>query len=215
MTLSHSQQFSTPFFKYRVLKVQFAEILGCHPNFSHFKIIMANENSVLKFIIRTFRTSTVLTCNIWISNLSCSMITCYQETWSLFICIILLRKSICTIILKLINHRWSKVSCCFLNRGHKEMYGLFFPMFKKGFIFVVDTVRSNQMPTLSSMYNTERMARWVKIYKLFSQKMNPIQCSYSTESRLGRTWTYCRKQITRLKFTSKRTLSMLVCRTSI
>ena len=38
------------------------------------------------------------------------------------------------------------------------MWGLFIPGQKKAFIFVIDTVRSNEMPGLTTMYNTERSA---------------------------------------------------------
>ena len=40
--------------------------------------------------------------------------------------------------------------------GSKMMYGLFFPMAKKGTVFVVDTVRSDQMPNLNALFNSER-----------------------------------------------------------
>jgi len=40
--------------------------------------------------------------------------------------------------------------------GSKILYGLFFPMAKKGTVFVVDTVRSDQMPNLNAMFNAER-----------------------------------------------------------
>ena len=36
------------------------------------------------------------------------------------------------------------------------MLGLFIPAGKKASIFVVDTVRSNQMPNLNNLYNNER-----------------------------------------------------------
>ena len=36
------------------------------------------------------------------------------------------------------------------------MYGLFIPLSKKGTIFVVDTVRSDQMPNLNALFNAER-----------------------------------------------------------
>ncbi|WAR05620.1 DPOE1-like protein, partial [Mya arenaria] len=42
------------------------------------------------------------------------------------------------------------------NLGSKMLYGLFFPMSKKGTIFVVDTVRSDQMPNVNAMFNAER-----------------------------------------------------------
>ncbi|XP_013399576.1 DNA polymerase epsilon catalytic subunit A [Lingula anatina] len=40
--------------------------------------------------------------------------------------------------------------------GHKMIFGLFFPMSKKGSVFVVDTVRSNQMPNMTALFNAER-----------------------------------------------------------
>ena len=40
--------------------------------------------------------------------------------------------------------------------GSKALFGLFLPMSKKALIFVLDTVRSNQMPNLNTMYNNER-----------------------------------------------------------
>lgn len=40
--------------------------------------------------------------------------------------------------------------------GSKVIYGLFFPMSKKATVFVVDTVRSDQLPNLSALYNAER-----------------------------------------------------------
>ncbi len=42
--------------------------------------------------------------------------------------------------------------------GNKSLLGLFVPTTKKGSIFVVDTVRSNQMPNLVNLYNSERTA---------------------------------------------------------
>jgi DNA polymerase epsilon subunit 1 len=40
--------------------------------------------------------------------------------------------------------------------GNKAMYGLFLPSSKKALVIVLDTVRSNQMPNLNNMYNSER-----------------------------------------------------------
>jgi len=36
------------------------------------------------------------------------------------------------------------------------IFGLFVPATRKANVFVVDTVRSNQMPNLVTMYNNER-----------------------------------------------------------
>ena len=40
--------------------------------------------------------------------------------------------------------------------GNKAMFGLFMPSTKKVHIFVLDTVRSNQMPNVNTLYNNER-----------------------------------------------------------
>ena len=40
--------------------------------------------------------------------------------------------------------------------GNKALIGLFLPSSKKAHIYVLDTVRSNQMPNLNTMYNNER-----------------------------------------------------------
>ncbi|XP_018524002.1 DNA polymerase epsilon catalytic subunit A [Lates calcarifer] len=44
------------------------------------------------------------------------------------------------------------------SQGHKALFGLFIPSQRKASIFVLDTVRSNQMPNLSNLYTTERTA---------------------------------------------------------
>ncbi|TSU24182.1 DNA polymerase epsilon catalytic subunit A [Bagarius yarrelli] len=44
------------------------------------------------------------------------------------------------------------------NQGHKALFGLFIPSQRKASVFVLDTVRSNQMPNLSTLYGAERTA---------------------------------------------------------
>ena len=39
------------------------------------------------------------------------------------------------------------------------MYGLFFPTSKKAAVYVVDTVRTNQMPNMTNLYNAEHSAK--------------------------------------------------------
>ena len=46
--------------------------------------------------------------------------------------------------------------------GTKSMWGLIVPAQKKGTIFVLDTVRSNQLPGLTSLYNNERSSYMAK-----------------------------------------------------
>ncbi|XP_027018753.2 DNA polymerase epsilon catalytic subunit A [Tachysurus fulvidraco] len=43
-------------------------------------------------------------------------------------------------------------------QGHKALFGLFIPSQRKASVFVLDTVRSNQMPNLSTLYGAERTA---------------------------------------------------------
>lgn len=42
------------------------------------------------------------------------------------------------------------------SQGHKALFGLFIPAQRKANVFVLDTVRSNQMPNLSTLYAAER-----------------------------------------------------------
>ncbi|XP_076126347.1 DNA polymerase epsilon catalytic subunit A [Alosa pseudoharengus] len=44
------------------------------------------------------------------------------------------------------------------SQGHKALFGLFIPSQRKASVFVLDTVRSNQMPNLSTLYGAERTA---------------------------------------------------------
>uniref|UniRef100_A0A8B9JNV3 DNA polymerase epsilon catalytic subunit n=1 Tax=Astyanax mexicanus TaxID=7994 RepID=A0A8B9JNV3_ASTMX len=44
------------------------------------------------------------------------------------------------------------------SQGHKALFGLFIPSQRKANVFVLDTVRSNQMPNLSTLYGAERTA---------------------------------------------------------
>lgn len=43
--------------------------------------------------------------------------------------------------------------------GNKTMVSIFFPPTKRATVFAVDTVRSNQMPNLNSLYNAVRSDR--------------------------------------------------------
>ncbi|XP_054717403.1 DNA polymerase epsilon catalytic subunit A-like [Uloborus diversus] len=43
--------------------------------------------------------------------------------------------------------------------GQKAMFGLFFPPSKKAVIYVLDTVRTNQMPNLTNIFSAERNAK--------------------------------------------------------
>ena len=45
--------------------------------------------------------------------------------------------------------------------GQKQMFGLFMPMTQKAAIFVVDTVRTNQMPNMTALYNAEHNSKYV------------------------------------------------------
>nr|XP_053633938.1 DNA polymerase epsilon catalytic subunit A-like [Cherax quadricarinatus] len=46
--------------------------------------------------------------------------------------------------------------------GNKVMFSIFFYQSKKAHIFVLDTVRSNQMPNVNNLYNAERNAKIAK-----------------------------------------------------
>ncbi|KAM9811154.1 DNA polymerase epsilon catalytic subunit A [Neosynchiropus ocellatus] len=42
------------------------------------------------------------------------------------------------------------------SQGHKALFGLFIPSQRKASVFILDTVRSNQMPNLGNVYTAER-----------------------------------------------------------
>ncbi|XP_022256094.1 DNA polymerase epsilon catalytic subunit A-like, partial [Limulus polyphemus] len=43
--------------------------------------------------------------------------------------------------------------------GSKAMFGLFVPPVKRTYVFVVDSVKTNQMPNMNSLYNSERTTK--------------------------------------------------------
>lgn len=45
------------------------------------------------------------------------------------------------------------------NLGHRQMYGLFLTPMKKALIIVVDSVRTNLMPNMNTLYQAERIVR--------------------------------------------------------
>nr|XP_033811806.1 DNA polymerase epsilon catalytic subunit A [Geotrypetes seraphini] len=49
------------------------------------------------------------------------------------------------------------------SQGNKALFGLFIPSQRKAAVFVMDTVRSNQMPNLNSMYSAEHSALMEKV----------------------------------------------------
>lgn len=49
------------------------------------------------------------------------------------------------------------------SQGHKALFGLFIPSQRKAAVFVVDTVRSNQMPNLGNMYTSEHSSMQEKV----------------------------------------------------
>jgi len=48
--------------------------------------------------------------------------------------------------------------------GQKQMYGLFFPASKKASVYVVDTVRTNQMPNMTNLFAAEHAAKSVVLF---------------------------------------------------
>uniref|UniRef100_A0A452IMV0 DNA polymerase epsilon catalytic subunit n=1 Tax=Gopherus agassizii TaxID=38772 RepID=A0A452IMV0_9SAUR len=49
------------------------------------------------------------------------------------------------------------------SQGSKALFGLFVPSQRKASVFVLDTVRSNQMPNLTNLYSSERSAMLEKV----------------------------------------------------
>lgn len=78
--------------------------------------------------------------------------------------------------------------------GNKAMFGIFFNHSKKGHIFVLDTVRSNQMPNLNTLFNNERNA---KINKGFEEIQLP-ESNYTFEIKFETELRPVYRQIQRL-----------------
>ncbi|XP_064102350.1 DNA polymerase epsilon catalytic subunit A-like [Macrobrachium nipponense] len=69
--------------------------------------------------------------------------------------------------------------------GNKAMFGLFFPKSKKSHVFVLDTVRSNQMPNMNNLYNNERTAKLSKGHEeaLLPEANYAFEIKFETEIR--------------------------------
>lgn len=52
--------------------------------------------------------------------------------------------------------------CVSLSSDSRALFGLFIMATKKAHIFVLDRVRTNQMPTMTTVYENERAARLAK-----------------------------------------------------
>jgi len=71
------------------------------------------------------------------------------------------------------------------------MYGLFFPASKKAAVYVVDTVRTNQMPNMTNVYNAEYAAKLVvsvflcSVYITSSHGSICVNCSDGSEAKIA------------------------------
>ena len=63
--------------------------------------------------------------------------------------------------------------------GHKMIFGLFIPATKKSNVFVVDTVKSNQMPNLVTLFSNEK-----KKFAAENSETLPEGKNYSVEHSL-------------------------------
>ena len=64
------------------------------------------------------------------------------------------------------------------------MFGLFLPTSKKAMVFAVDTVRSNQMPNLNTMYANEHKLALERIEGKDVDEPNPPDSGYNFEVRV-------------------------------
>ena len=53
----------------------------------------------------------------------------------------------------------SPVTLLSLSSDHRSMFGLFFLSTKKAHLFVIDRVRTNQMPNMANLYHQSRTHR--------------------------------------------------------
>lgn len=52
-------------------------------------------------------------------------------------------------------YEWTEVWDFLCSSGGKEIYGLFIPAQCKSYIFAIDSVRTNNMPNLKTLYEQE------------------------------------------------------------
>jgi len=72
---------------------------------------------------------------------------------------------------------WFLTLCAYVDSGQKQMYGLFFPTSKKAAVYVIDTVRTNQMPNMTNLYNAEHVAKLVmSFFWLFTATCIELTC---------------------------------------
>ena len=81
--------------------------------------------------------------------------------------------------------------------GNKHLFGMFLPVGKRASVFVVDTVRSNQMPNLNNLYNNERATFIQKSSANDSQDAIP-ESDYSFEVRVEIDVRHVYRQIQRI-----------------
>ncbi|KAG7176387.1 DNA polymerase epsilon catalytic subunit A-like [Homarus americanus] len=69
--------------------------------------------------------------------------------------------------------------------GNKAMFSIIFNQSKKAHIFVLDTVRSNQMPNVNNLYNSERNAKITKGHdeSLLPESNYTFEIKFETEVR--------------------------------
>ena len=67
--------------------------------------------------------------------------------------------------------------------GFKHLFGIFIPSGKRAHVFIVDTVRSNQMPNLNNLYNNERSA-YLQKKATDDQDARTPEADYSFEIRV-------------------------------
>ncbi|KAH0625488.1 hypothetical protein JD844_015027, partial [Phrynosoma platyrhinos] len=73
------------------------------------------------------------------------------------------------------------------SQGNKALFGLFIPSQRKASVFVLDTVRSNQMPNLTNMYSAERSAM---VEKVGQELLPPDKHTFEVRAETDRKTVY-------------------------
>ena len=68
--------------------------------------------------------------------------------------------------------------------GNKQLIGLFVPTNRRAHVYVVDTVRTNQMPNLTNLYNSERAAALAAAAETDSSQERLPEEGYTFEVRV-------------------------------
>lgn len=94
--------------------------------------------------------------------------------------------------------------------GKREMWGIFLIAIKKAFIIILDTVRTNQLPSLKNLYTTERNTLLERI-KRDNIKLPPDELQFQVSIEIESTIVYKQIQQILQSYRNERKTPTLLC----